>query len=921
MALMRFLIIFLIAMGLTSSGVTQDSAPSDAEEIIAEQQYRLDKFQASFDQSAAGDLSTLRRELNAERMALMELITTLELRLSTLQAEAVDALAAEDAAGTRAAETDPDLLDFSEILETQINSSERTIQQAQSLRRDIDALLSRVSEQDTRNQLQADVDQMRAEIEAHGGQIETASTEAELLELRESLRSLRIASEEKISPLLASRDRLAADLARLGEPPAGDAQPEAPEIVEERAKITRALVDEDAIIRQSALNASDISRLLNEISTKRRDRFYGQLLRRGPPPFSGAVLSSASSNAALGLEELGNRRTSWLAAKIQDGAHVSAQIWILLSLVFASILFFPTRRWIYGRVLNQLQSLEPTPARRVRAALVRMLARALPGVIGGFVVMEALRTQGVIDDTTGRLAQVIWFAIVGILASEATFSAIFSPSVPGWRLMPVEKRGAQLINASLLSLVIIFFLDRITTTGENTFGANQDLALLQAAIVAILMGVVYLILSRRDLWKLSDDRRDAFSDDAKAIGQNLRRTGRITAIVIIASALIGYVALAYFLATRIFLVGGLIVLGLFVRTVAQEALRIIDRAFARRRDASPPPEKEGVVLFWFGALLDLVIFLALLPLAAIALGADWVDVRDTLSSAFFGFKIGTFTFSLAQILGAIATFFIILSITRFFQRTAEKRFFPRTKMDAGVQNSLKTLIGYIGLVIGVLSSVSLLGFNLASLAFIAGALSLGIGFGLQTIVNNFVSGLILLFERPIKVGDWIVVASGEGTVKRISVRSTEIETFDRASLIVPNSELISGSVRNWTHKDRWTRMSIPVGVSYDADPRKVLKILQDIVADNRDIMKFPEPFVLFVGFGNSSLDFEIRVFISDTGRRLPIQNEIRLKIFEAFKDEGIEIPFPQQDVHVRTMTGGLVEWKEHETQEDKNKET
>jgi len=158
----------------------------------------------------------------------------------------------------------------------------------------------------------------------------------------------------------------------------------------------------------------------------------------------------------------------------------------------------------------------------------------------------------------------------------------------------------------------------------------------------------------------------------------------------------------------------------------------------------------------------------------------------------------------------------------------------------------------------------------------------------------------LLFERPVKVGDWIVVSSGEGTVKKISVRSTEIETWDRSSIIVPNSELISSSVTNWTLKDRWTRVTVPVGVSYDADPAEVLQILQDLVKDNKRVMSYPEPIIYFGGFGDSSLDFEIRAFVRETSMRLPVQNELRIATFSALKNANIEIPFPQRDIHIKT---------------------
>ncbi|HZA02857.1 MAG TPA: mechanosensitive ion channel domain-containing protein, partial [Hyphomicrobiaceae bacterium] len=181
------------------------------------------------------------------------------------------------------------------------------------------------------------------------------------------------------------------------------------------------------------------------------------------------------------------------------------------------------------------------------------------------------------------------------------------------------------------------------------------------------------------------------------------------------------------------------------------------------------------------------------------------------------------------------------------------------------------------------------------------ALSVGIGFGLQSIVNNFVSGLILLVERPVKVGDWIVVKGQEGYVRRISVRATEIETFDRASLIIPNSELITGTVTNWTHRNAMGRLIIKVGVSYEADPERVRDILMAVAENSAYVLKEPAPRVALDDLGPNALDFSLRVFIPDVTRALDVQTELRLAILKRFQMAGIEIPNAQYDVHLRDL--------------------
>jgi len=270
-----------------------------------------------------------------------------------------------------------------------------------------------------------------------------------------------------------------------------------------------------------------------------------------------------------------------------------------------------------------------------------------------------------------------------------------------------------------------------------------------------------------------------------------------------------------------------------------------------------------------------------------------------------GFQIGSIQIMPLQWAFGLAVFALLLTLVRWLRQDVLQKWIGRSRLDRGAREAVVTIAGYIGVMISALVGLSLAGFNFTNLAIIAGALSVGIGFGLQNIVNNFVSGIILLFERPIRTGDWIVVGETEGYVRRISIRSTQIETFDRMDVIVPNSDLISSQVKNWMLTDPWGRVVIPVGVAYGSDVNKVKEVLLGVANAHplvmSDGLRVSAPVVLFREFSDSSLNFELRCFIRDVEKRLHVSSDLNFAIDAAFREAGIEIPFPQRDLHLRSI--------------------
>jgi small-conductance mechanosensitive channel len=271
----------------------------------------------------------------------------------------------------------------------------------------------------------------------------------------------------------------------------------------------------------------------------------------------------------------------------------------------------------------------------------------------------------------------------------------------------------------------------------------------------------------------------------------------------------------------------------------------------------------------------------------------------------YQYSFGEFTLSVNMVVMVVVVLYLTTLISWVIQAVAESQFMTPRKMDVGVKESLKRLTHYGLFTIGFLVAVSMAGLDLQKFTIMAGALGVGIGFGLQNIVSNFVSGLILLFERPVKIGDTINIGNEWGTISRIGLRSTVFETFDRSEIIVPNADLVSQQVTNWTFSSKVVRVKLPVGVAYGSPLEKVLKILNQAAREHPDVLSYPEANTIFECFGNSSIDFTLRFWVHSIDDRMKVRSEVAVIVDRLFREEKITIPFPQQDLHLRSIDSNL----------------
>jgi len=426
---------------------------------------------------------------------------------------------------------------------------------------------------------------------------------------------------------------------------------------------------------------------------------------------------------------------------------------------------------------------DPSTAQKLDYSGYSIFYTLIAGFVGLSVVLLVIDAHGIVTEQNQTFSyQIFLLSFFVVYALTKSWMLVCSGAV---------RKVVSLLSVSATLLFSVDFL--LLETGRQ-FGVPLEVAIAQSFIVTTIFAALLLVFFLSLIKRKDESKRYLVKRRCFYIGF------LIGVFIIIANAL-GYVALTHFIFEQAVLLTNFAIAMIIIRAMIKPILARIEQFFHQKSD-----KDEHFLLFWLSLLVDMTLIIISLPIVAAIVGVEWEGIKLLIYQAISGIKVGGITISLSSLATAIMLFIVLLVITRFIQKILGQKVLTKTRMVESVRLSIVQIIGYVGLTIALMAAISSVGFDLSNLALIAGALSVGIGFGLQSIVSNFVSGLILLFERPIKVGDWVIVSSGEGIVKKISVRATEIETFDRTSILIPNSELISSSVKNWTLKDKIGRM-------------------------------------------------------------------------------------------------------------------
>ena len=736
-----------------------------------------------------------------------------------------------------------------------------------------------------------------------------------------SLKQLRETAVELQKELTKERPTVAGEVSRikklidaLGPPPKEGEPAESDEIAAEREQLNKRLVETDGTLKQLDLLVEKAKSALATISTAEGVALGNKLLQTTPSLLSRSTWKKSAENISTLGERAGNELSKWWKSeRVRDSVKSGFLTFVAIAAGLSGLLAWILRRWISGRFGRDPAIEFPTYRMRVRAALSEAGARTAIPIIVALATYGTLRAEGFLFDFADKVAIGIALSVIALSILYGLPRSMLSPAMPQWRLARMGDDTAWRWYKYALTMAFIISIDTMLVIPAAELRPSPQLQTTYNFIIDFCYALVFLCIALdKRLWNFPSQPGAPAQGGQPAGTAGIVLPARskwwalartfiaIVAIAIPVTALARYGILSDFIARRMLATACAFLIALILHGLSRDLVAIFTHTSGHRARSG---EAVSPLYVWTVLVLDIGLVLTMAFLIVPLWGGQWTSLLDQLGWSLSGFKIGDRVFSLTDVLAGLFAFIFVIVIVRSFQHFISRRVFQQMRMDSGVRDSLTTVIGYAGLVLAVIIAIATTGIDLSGLAIVAGALSVGVGFGLQSIVNNFVSGLILLAERPIKVGDWVHVGEHEGIVQRISVRSTEIKTFARASVIVPNSELISNSVVNWMHRERSGRIELPIGVGYDSDVEQVRELLLKIAADHETVLETPPPHVLFMDFGDNALMFEMRCFVGDVSRRLATASELRFSINAAFRKAGISIPYPQRDLHIKDAEG------------------
>ncbi|WP_417258973.1 DUF3772 domain-containing protein [Celeribacter sp.] len=729
-----------------------------------------------------------------------------------------------------------------------------------------------------------------AETAVESGTADDATLEALRTELS-TWRGQFLSAEETNAARIAT---LRAQIATLGDPPAEGAE-EPADVAARRKELNEQLDRALAPVRNAEEAYTRADGLIGEIDDVLVSRQTDALMELGPTPLNPVNWPNALTDLTT------TALTAW--TRVVDNAGSARGLSALKSNA-ATIIFFTVagfvlilrgRAWSV-RASEKVQSYVTGNAGRGVSGFVGSLGLVVLPVAGLFALSQAAQFTGLL----GARGEAVFDALplIGLFYFTARWLAgrvlvATETSEPLFDLTPQQTREASghlsvmgvMYGVNLL-LVALAEIDAYTPA---TFNVLSFPLVVLTALSLFRFGQILAASGRRQREAVEAEDSDVPSTQGfvALVSSTAARVIRPGASLAILLGAVGYMSAAKGLVFPAVLTLALLGALLVVSRVIADAYVVVTRR--------PDGAGEGLV----PVMVSTVFLVLSLPIFALIWGARRDQLWEIWARMKEGVSLGEAQISITDFLTFAIVFAVGFGLTRLVKAALSSSILPKTNLDKGGQNAIVAGTGYLGIFLAAIIAITAAGIDLSALAIVAGALSVGIGFGLQNIVQNFVSGIILLIERPVSEGDWIEVGGQMGYVRSISVRSTRVETFDRTDVIVPNADLISNSVTNYTRGNLIGRVTIKVGVAYGTDTRRVEAILREIVEAQPMVLLNPGPQVLFMGFGADALDFEVRAILRDVTSIMTVTNDVNHEIAKRFGEEGIEIPFAQRDIWLR----------------------
>jgi len=708
-------------------------------------------------------------------------------------------------------------------------------------------------------------------------------------------------TQTKTAPLPPSRPALPAqnakpDAAKPTPPPSAESEtrPSAEaaasaELVEQR-RVYDAI---DATLKRARAMLLETRQFTVSIVARQRGLFTKTLFLRTSGLFSVDLWRSAVADAPA-VFRAASTFLSDRAANFASRAESRRVEFILVVLLI--LLALPPTFILSRRVLARDHGgRKPTPIRRAAAAgWTALVAGAVPFAAAA-ALGAALEGFDLLDSTLEPLWRRVFEAVARVSFVYGAARAVFAPAHPDWRVIDPGDRLAKLSVRLLTTAAIVLSVTRLVEQIEETVQAGLPLVIVTRGVgVMIIVGLLASALVALSPQKAVEQGEAAATAKGRDWLMVTRLVGVAGTLVILGACAAGYVTFANFVILEAAWTAGVaFLLYVFVllsaggveHAFSAEGLlgRSLVNGLGVKREQLAP---IGVLL---SGLVTILAWLAAGLVAIAPFGYESNDILANARSAFFSFKIGDVTISPSSAIAAIGLFFVVLAAVQGFRRWLDTRLLPLTRLDTGLRNSISSTLGYLGFISAALTAASSLGIGVEKLAIVAGALSVGIGFGLQSIVGNFVSGLILLWERAIRVGDWVVVGDEQGYVRRINVRSTEIETFDRATMIVPNSNLVTGVVKNWLRGDRVGRIKVAISPHPGVDPEQIRDILLAAARAQEGVLRIPAPQVMFLGMEALAFKFELWCYVEDVEKSSRVRSDLHFDLHRRLSEAGVQI--------------------------------